>query len=330
MATISPLECASGIAAAILGCAVGDALGVPVEFQSRARLQCDSVRDMRAYGTHSQPAGTWSDDTSLTLCLAESLTQAGICFDDQSSRFVRWLREGKWSPHGSVFDIGNTTRIAIERLERGVAPRSAGPADESQCGNGSLMRISPIGVYLAFAPVETRVEAAMDCSRLTHGHPRCLISCAMFAEIVAALVRREPLDEAMRLGFHCLRRLLRDRFPAEAVAFARLASEQLSRCSAEEISSTGYVIHTLEASLWCAMRAKAFSDGLLSAVNLGDDTDTTGAVTGTVLGLLFGRDGIPAQWLESLARREELLQLCETFRGACVRRWQADASGGVN
>src|SRR5690348_14336201 len=126
MTTTNHLDCASGIGAGILGCAVGDALGVPVEFRSRANLQYDPVRDMRAYGTHSQPAGTWSDDTSLTLCLAESLSQTGICFDDQSNRFVKWLSDGKWTPHGNVFDIGNTTRTAIERMERGVMPLLAG------------------------------------------------------------------------------------------------------------------------------------------------------------------------------------------------------------
>lgn len=139
----------------ILGLAIGDALGVPVEFISRQELRKKPVKEMTGYGTHSQPPGAWSDDTSLTLCLVESLCEAGYDLADTGKKFVRWYREGYWTPFGDVFDIGNATRQAILTLERGIDPALAGLADEWSNGNGSLMRILPASLY--FAEYEDKV-----------------------------------------------------------------------------------------------------------------------------------------------------------------------------
>jgi ADP-ribosyl-[dinitrogen reductase] hydrolase len=310
------------IAAAILGSAVGDALGVPVEFSRREARRRDPVVDMRGQGTHNQPAGTWSDDTSLALCLIESLTEAGLDHRHQASRFVAWLRQGLWTPHGEVFDIGNATREAIFRLDAGVKPLEAGLAGEFHCGNGSLMRIAPLGLYLALADADERVEAAMQCSRLTHGHPRCQLACAMFTEVIAALVQERGIEQAVADGQAALLPLLDSRFPGEAGAFARLRSPSLADLDEREISSSGYVIHTLEASLWCALRANSFRDGVLAAVNLGDDTDTTGAVTGTLLGMRFGIEQIPLEWIGALAKISDVHGLVERFRAVCLRKWK--------
>ena len=266
------------VTAGILGQAVGDALGVPVEFQSRESLDQVPVTGMRSGGSHNQPAGTWSDDSSLAFCLAESICETGISYRDQANRFSGWLLRSEWTPHGEVFDVGNATREAILRLDAGVDPIEAGPAGEFSCGNGSLMRILPIALYLAYAETQQRIETAMLCSRLTHGHPRCQIACAMFVEIVAAVVRKASLHEALAIAQAKIELLITNRHPDEALAFSRLLSPGIETLDRAEISGSGYVIHCLEASLWCALNAESFSEGVLRAVNLGDDTDTTGGI----------------------------------------------------
>lgn len=322
------MSCAA--TAGILGLAVGDALGVPVEFRNREWLRQNPVTGMRGYGTHGQPAGTWSDDTSLALCLVESLCESGIDYDDQAQRFVGWMLRAEWTPHGQVFDAGQATRQAIVRLDRGVAPTEAGPADERSNGNGSLMRILPLAIYLAHADPAERMEGAMTCSRLTHGHPRSQLACVMFVEIAAAIIRGVELTLAVAAAQTAILSLLASRFPSERRHFEKLLSPHLATLAESQISGSGYVIHCLEASLWCALQASSFSSGVLRAVNLGDDTDTTGAVTGGLLGLHFGAAAIPEDWQHQLARRDDILSLCDRFQIVCQRRWDADLANRLD
>lgn len=304
----------SDAAAGVIGLAVGDALGVPVEFFDRDRLKKEPVTGMRSFGTHHQPAGTWSDDTSLALCLAESLAEKGIDYADQAQRFIAWKYSAKWTPHGRLFDIGNVTGEAIARLLNGVYPLAAGPDDDRACGNGSLMRILPLAIFLADADPFERWRIAADCSRLTHGHPRCLLACAYYVEVAAALVRGESLGDGIESANRLLRHDLERKHPQERDTFARILSPQLGQLPEGEISGSGYVIHCLEASLWCALRAKSYAEGVLAAVNLGDDTDTTGAVAGGLLGLQYGLAGIPAEWQNQLVRRADILALCSRLQ----------------
>lgn len=314
----------AAIEAAMLGSVVGDALGVPVEFTSRSFLCESPVMGMRGFGTHNQPAGTWSDDSSLMLCLAESLAVKGVDYHDQAARFVSWMRDANWTPHGEVFDVGNATREAIFRLDAGVEPTEAGPAGEFHCGNGSLMRILPVGLYLALEGRDERAEITAACSRLTHGHPRCQLACVMFTEIVACLVRGGSFEEALCEGRDVLREQLESKFPEETAAFERLLAPDLSDFDEADVSSSGYVIHCLEASLWCTGRAESFREGVLAAVNLGDDTDTTGAVAGALLGLRFGHEQIPSDWIDVLARLSDVRALIERFQGVCLQVWRAN------
>lgn len=312
------------IESAMLGSIVGDAIGVPVEFTSRSSLRESPVTGMRSFGTHNQPAGTWSDDSSLMLCLADSLADKAVDYHDQAARFVSWMHDSNWMPHGEVFDIGNATREAIFRLDAGVEPTEAGLASEFHCGNGSLMRILPVGLYLALAGRDERAEVTTACSRLTHGHPRCQLACVMFTEIVASLVRGRSFEEALFEGRDVLRENLASKFPKESAAFERLLSPALTDLDEADVSSSGYVIHCLEASLWCTGRAESFREGVPAAVNLGDDTDTTGAVAGALLGLRFGRDQIPNDWIESLARLSDVRALIDRFQGACLQAWRGN------
>jgi ADP-ribosylglycohydrolase len=308
--------------AGLLGLAVGDALGVPVEFYSRKRMQENPVTDMRGFGTHNQPSGTWSDDTSLTLCLAESLTECGLDYQDQAYRFIGWWRQANWTPHGEVFDIGNATRGAISRLELGVNPTDAGLTSEHSNGNGSVMRILPIAIYLAFSDPQCRMDAAMQCSRLTHGHPRCQIACALFVEIAAALVRDVDIHSAVGQSQALVLEMVKSRFPQERSNAQRLFNDRIGALDPTNISGSGYVVDCLEASIWCALSSSSYEEGVLKAVNLGDDTDTTGAVAGSLLGLRFGRDSIPHSWQEQLARRHDILALCERFQAVCEDQWK--------
>lgn len=172
----------------ILGLAIGDALGVPVEFQSRESLKNNPVVGMRAYGSHRQPLGTWSDDSSLAFCLAESLTE-GYDLRDLSNRFVNWYNYNYWTPHGHVFDIGITTSRAIHQLELGIEPTKAGGRDESSNGNGSLMRILPLLFFIHNKPIEERFAIIKDVSSLTHGHIRSVIACFYYLEFARLLLQ---------------------------------------------------------------------------------------------------------------------------------------------
>ena len=303
--------------AALLGLAVGDALGVPVEFHDRSFLKQNPVTTMSGPGTHNQPPGTWSDDTSLTLCTADSLARVGYDLDDMAQRFAGWLLRTEWTPHGDVFDVGITTREAIFRLDAAkVPPVDAGLTGEDNNGNGSLMRIAPIGLWFAHAPAAKRRQAAMDVSRLTHGHPRSQIACAFYVELVAALTRGELWGVALDRTRTLYRGWIAQHHLDEVETFSRVLNPGLNTLKENKISGSGYVIHTLEASLWATANAKTYEDAVLTAVNLGLDTDTTGAVTGALAGLKFGLNKIPADWISALSRIDDLKDLCDRFAAA--------------
>jgi len=293
----------------LVGVAVGDALGVPVEFWSRAELKAKPVTGMRGYGSHNQPPGTWSDDSSLTLCLAESLCH-GFDLQDIGNRFVRWFDEGYWTPYGVAFDIGNTTYRAIARLRTGVEPTQAGGRGEYDNGNGSLMRTLPIALYFAKADTAELLDAAHRVSCLTHAHPRSQMACGFYSLIAVRLLRGDtPLEAYYGAVEDAVEAYSVPPFSQELAHFGRLFTRRIHEEAEDAIRSSGYVIHTLEASLWTFLRASSFEESVLTAVNLGGDTDTTGAVTGGLAGVYYGLDGIPRDWVNSLARVADILDL---------------------
>ncbi|UPL51110.1 ADP-ribosylglycohydrolase family protein [Hymenobacter sublimis] len=298
------------IRAALLGLAVGDALGVPVEFQSRAARRLDPVVHMRAYGTHNQPAGTWSDDASLTFCLAETLAH-GYDLGDLTRRFINWYEYGYWTPHGSVFDIGITTREALNRLQSVPGLILAGDTDEYSNGNGSLMRILPLAFYQLETSLASRFAAIFDVSAVTHGHIRSAVACFLYLEMARYLrAGLTPAPAYLRLCQEAPAQLLALNIPArETSYFERTLSGRLPDAPVSAINSGGYVLHTLEAALWCLLRYETFTETVLAAVNLGDDADTTGAVTGGLAGLCYGEAAIPPDWLHVLARRFDIEDL---------------------
>lgn len=295
------------------GVVIGDALGVPVEFVDRESLTRAPVTGMQGYGTHLQPPGTWSDDTSLTLCTVESLL-SGFDLRDIGEKFVRWYREGYWTPWGQAFDIGLTTGEAIARLAAGVSPEEAGSNAESANGNGSLMRILPVALYFAGAGTPAILEAAHRVSSLTHRHPRSLMACGYYCVLAANLLHGLEFSRACQEAVgQVLPHYRQPPYSNELHHFARVFSGRLAGLDEAQIFSDGYVIHTLEAAIWCLYQSNSFAKAVLKAVNLGGDSDTTAAVTGGLAGIMYGFRAIPGEWLAAVARGDELDHLFRRF-----------------
>jgi len=311
--TVTP----SVVRAALLGAAIGDALGVPVEFKGRATRQADPVTGMRAFGTHRQPAGTWSDDTSMILATMTGLIKQGEYSPTRIMyEFVFWIMVARHTPHDVLFDIGNATRDAILRSLPNNPALECGGKDEWSNGNGSLMRILPIA--LAYADDPDLIVKASEISSLTHAHERSRFCCAFYCLVASDLMHGGSIEEATTFAWEVLDQ--RWAFsPAERGHFDALYPDRLFAREEDEIRSTGHVIDTLEAALWVNSRHDDFSDAVLHAVNLGDDTDTTACVAGGLAGILHGEGAIPAEWVEGLVKWEELVELAEGFAGICTK-----------
>ena len=300
---------------ALLGLAVGDALGVPVEFTSRTARDADPVQDMRGGGAHGQAPGTWSDDSSLAFCTAESLV-AGWDLDDMGRRFVDWLCHGYWSARGAVFDVGATTYDALIGLERGRPAQDAGRTDEDSNGNGSLMRILPVALRFHDAEPADLVDKAHQASRLTHGHPRSQVACGIYVLLARRLARGTNVADACRLAAEDTTVTYEgSELGRELAHFGRLLGGSLATVERARVSSSGYVVDTLDAAVWCLLTTDSFPECVLAAVNLGSDTDTVGAVAGGLAGLAYGVDAIPTRWLDQLARRADIVDLVDRLVG---------------
>lgn len=296
----------------LFGVAVGDALGVPVEFKSRETIVKNPVTDMIGYGTYDLPPGTWSDDSSLSFCLAEALTQE-LDLYIVGQNFVKWFHDGYWTPHGNVFDIGIATRQAISRLANGEKPELAGGFDERDNGNGSLMRIAPLLFYLLDKPINQRYHIIKNVSSITHGHVRSVIACFYYLEFAKQLFEeKDKFEIYTNLQSHVANHLKSLSIDSKEIElFDRLLKSDIYNVDESQIQSSGYVLHTLEASIWCLLTTNNYKEAVLKAVNLGSDTDTTGAVTGGLAGLLYGLHNIPKTWIEQIARKEDIENLAE-------------------
>lgn len=300
------------IKSVLFGVAVGDALGVPVEFNNRDRIRENPVVDMRGFGTYNLLPGTWSDDSSLTFCLAEVLT-GKYDLNAIGQNFVKWLYNNYWTPRGNVFDVGIATREAIYHLAKGVQADLAGGVSVSSNGNGSLMRISPLLFYLHDKHINERFAITKQVSSITHGHIRSVIACFYYLEFARLLLELRDKFEIYKTLKTDLSKFLRNQniSTEELFIYQRLLTQDIYELSERDIYSSGYVVHTLEASIWCLLTTNNYSEAVLKAVNLGEDTDTTGAVTGGLAGLLYGFENIPHQWVNQIARREDILILAE-------------------
>ena len=303
----------------IMGVVVGDALGVPVEFLERELLQKDPLKGMRGYGTYNLPKGSWSDDSSMTLATLDSL-KSGYNLEDIMSRFVAFMTKGEYTPFGTAFDIGNGTCDSIIRYMKDRNVKTCGGTAEYNNGNGSLMRIMPICLYLfehkeaVSTPEEERIQILHEVSGLTHNHIRSKMACSLYYYMVEAILTqsgtlKEKLQAGLNKGFTYYEQDLRNM--VELSYYGRLRNlEDFILVENKDIRSFGYVVDTIEAAVWCLITTKSYAECVLKAVNLGYDTDTVAAIAGGLAGLQYGYDEIPKEWLEVIQRREWIETLC--------------------
>jgi ADP-ribosylglycohydrolase len=288
---------------ALIGLAVGDALGAPVEFQPPQSFM--EVTDFNYGGPFGLDPGQWTDDTSLALALADSLAKAGWDLNDQAQRYLAWYRHGEYSVIGRCFDIGFTTRNALVQFERSGDARSSGDRAEHASGNGSIMRLAPVPIrYAELFPdrIEELGRLAAESSLVTHASPQCLSACRYLALLLAGLIHGIDRQELLDPAWPPLDGL-REAEPLHGEVENLIAGSFRAK-EPPEIQGSGYVIQSLEAALWAFHDAADFRQAVLRAVNLGDDADTTGAVCGQLAGACWGESGIPESWREQLARRD--------------------------
>ena len=302
----SPEETRNRYRGSLLGLAVGDALGTTLEFLSPGTFK--PIDDMVGGGPFRLKPGQWTDDTSMALCLAESLLECqGFDPVDQMERYVRWWREGYWSSTGACFDIGNTIAAALSSfLDTGEA--FAGSTDPRSAGNGSIMRLAPIPLYFAGDPAKA-IEMAAQSSHTTHGTREAVDACRYLAALILGAVRGDSKEKLLGEHFEPVLGIWREHRLAEKIA--EIAEGSYKHKDPPEICGTGYVVKSLEAALWAFQRSSSFREGALMAVNLGDDADTTGAVYGQLAGAFYGEAGIPKQWRNRVTYSREIQTLAD-------------------
>jgi len=287
----------------LIGLAVGDALGAAVEFSAPGTFQ--QVTGYRSGGPHGLGAGEWTDDTSMALALADSIATVGWNLNDQAERYVAWFKTGKYSVNGRLFDIGITTRRSLGRYLATGHARNSGDRSEQASGNGSIMRLAPVPIRFAELFPDKLGELALlagESSLPTHASEQCVSACRYLAVVLAALIQGEDRDTVLAPDWEPLKQLMAIKPLDPKIQEVAAGSFRHKRPPA--IKGSGWVVASLEASLWAFHDADSFEEAVLRAVNLGDDADTTGAVCGQLAGAYWGESGIPQKWLEGLAKRD--------------------------
>ncbi|KZZ84991.1 ADP-ribosylglycohydrolase family protein [Bacillus sp. SJS] len=314
---------------ALYGGIVGDLLGVPAEFKGRGSFK---IEDVTGYGTYNQPPGTWSDDTSLTLCLIENLIEEKPV-EDLMRKFVLYKNKGYWTPFNEMFDIGRTTIEAIHRFENGVPPEKCGGSDPYDNGNGALMRIGPVAfiIYRSF-DFREKVQTIKKYTELTHSHPRAIVGSIIYIEFLLRIL----YNNSPKTALEQIAKLFRENYDREHPYikefkhYSRLFKPDFFSLPEKEIRSDGYVVHTLEAAIWCLGSTSTLKDAVLKAVNLGDDTDTVASITYTMAGIWHKvkpnehlskhMDASPADWRDAIARKEDVDELLNRFFEFCAEK----------
>jgi len=301
----------------IFGVVVGDALGCPVQFESREKVARHPVTGMRGQGTFNLPAGSWTDDSSLTLALLDSIGRTGkMDLKDIMGNFVEWLEHGAFTPYGYSYDIGFGTEQAIQSYMKSGNPFTCGGTASSNNGNGSLMRIMPACLYCYAKGMddEGAIRAIHAVGSLTHAHIRANIACGLYFFMIRSVLDgegslQERMQKGLDRGFAYYEKTLQD--PTELKYYDRIRDlAAFAQVPAEEIRGSGYVVETLEAVVWALVTTSSFEEALLKVVNLGQDTDTTGAIAGGLSALYYGYDAIPADWIDAIRKKEWIGELC--------------------
>ena len=324
------------IKGSLYGFFVGDALGVPVEFSSRDELKINPVKDMIDFGTHNQPKGTWSDDSSMVLATIDSmynnqdtfLSDKIINYNDLMERFLNWKLKLDYTPHGKLFDIGNSTSAALSKYQSDKNNIFCGVDNINSNGNGSLMRILPISLYTYFCRHEfyagtlydDNYDVIKNISSLTHSHILSVMSCYIYSYLINSYLMTIDIKKAYERTREHFKLIFEGKINKDygniidnKKYFNRLIYNDISTLTKEDIKSSGFVVDTLEASIWCVLTSNSYKEAVLKAVNLGDDTDTIGALTGALAGLIYGINDIPTNWLNQLQRKDYLDEMVNKY-----------------
>ena len=301
----------------IMGFVVGDAFGVPFEFKDRSYFKKNPATKMVDFGSHRQPIGTWSDDSSLTLCLLKSLT-IGIDFEDIRTKFISWKNDGYMTAYDEIFDIGYSTTKAIERMEEGILlPWQCGGMNKNDNGNGSLMRILPLAYYCYKSRYSETMDLVDRVSSMTHGHIISKIACNLYVNTAINLLEGDDPYEALYRASYKMNQIYAG--VSEINEFDRIIRDNIENYHEHEILSTGYVVHTLEAALWSWLTTDNYKDCILKAVNLGGDTDTICAIAGGLAGIQYGYESIPKEWVDNIVKKEMIEVLCNNFDRSLIK-----------
>ncbi|MEG1821057.1 MAG: ADP-ribosylglycohydrolase family protein [Malacoplasma sp.] len=304
----------SKIKDSLIGFAIGDAMGVPIEFSKREKLIAKPVTKMCGFGSHNVPAGCWSDDTSMTIATMDSfIEKQQFNYNDIMNKFVEWVVHYKYTPCNFRFDIGNTCFEAIYNYnKKDMKPIECGLKGFNDNGNGSLMRILPVALYSFYKKLtdEEVIQLVNDISSLTHAHEVSRLGCYIYTRYIIFLLNGKDTNSA----YNMIKAVDYSNYSTENLkVYDRLLKFNIKELSLNEISSSAYVVNTLEASIWVLLNTKSYSQAIIDSINLGNDTDTIGAICGSMAGIVYGYESIPKEWLNKLVKREYLEEIADKF-----------------
>ena len=307
---------------ALYGFVIGDAMGVPLEFMSREKLNQHPVTKMIGDGSHNLPKGIWSDDTSMTLATMDSISAThAIDYDDIANRFCDWINYGKYTATNLVFGVGKITRNALFRYwNQKKCATKCGGTSYLENGNGSLMRMLPIAFYCYNRHLNSKeiYSIVKDVSSITHAHEISILGCYIYVCYIRLLLSgKNKLD-----SYQLLSQQNYTMFSSDSLEqYQRILNSELLFLSVEEISSSGYVVSTLEAALWVILHTDSFAQAIIGSINLGNDADTVGAITGSMAGILYGYSSIPQKWIDSLEGKDSLNSYLSSFVHTMDKNW---------
>lgn len=305
----------------LYGFIVGDAMGVPVEFEDREKLINKPVTSMLGYGSHDVEAGVYSDDTSMTLATMDSIIkQNGIInYNDIADKFCNWVNNNEYTATNKIFDIGMTTKYAlIKYFNNKIDATMCGGTNINENGNGSLMRMLPIALYCFYKNIKDDNEIftlVKNLSSITHAHDISILGCYIYVRYVISLL--ETKNKISSYNF--IKKLDYSMFIEEVkLEYSRILFSDISTLNINDVNSSGYVVYTLEAVFWIILNCSNYNESIIGAINLGGDTDTIGAITGSIAGILYGYDNISKRWISKLKNKDYIDEIIIKFENTFV------------
>lgn len=299
----------------VIGLAIGDAMGVPLEFCVREKLMQHPTTQMLGYGSHDVPKGSWSDDSSMTLATIDAIIKDGcINYNTIATNFLEWMKNAKYTPTDTVFDIGRTCLRAIAKFESNqeIAEKCGGTS-EMDNGNGSMMRILPLTYYCFSKNMNEKeiYEIVKNVSSITHGHEISIMGCFIYVMYGIELLSNKNLTQA----YEEIKKIKYNTYFSEKTIdrYERILKKNIKKYSLDEIKSTGFIVDTLEATLWILLNTNSYNQSIIGAINLGNDTDTVGACVGGLAGIYYGLENINKTWQSELLKYDYIVELCDKF-----------------